>query len=76
MNLKIIVGCIVALLALVNPLQKILIVTSLQERFTREELRYISVKSTITAALILIFFLFLGELTLFFSDNLWGCIDL
>lgn len=63
MTVKLILSCIVALLALVNPLQKILIVTSLQDRFTLEELRYISLKSTITAALILIFFLFLGEIT-------------
>ncbi len=63
MILNAIISCIVALLALVNPLQKILIVTSLQDRFRPEELRYISLKSTITAALILIFFLFLGEIT-------------
>jgi len=63
MTVKLILGCCVALLALVNPIQKVLIVTSLQERFSPEELRYISFKSTFTAALILIFFLFLGELT-------------
>ena len=63
MTVKLILGCIVALLALVNPVQKVLIVTSLQERFSPKELRYISVKSTITAAIILIFFLFLGEMT-------------
>jgi len=63
MTLKVLLSCIAALLALVNPLQKILIVTSLQERFSPGELRYISVKSTVTAAVILIFFLFLGELT-------------
>lgn len=63
MTVKVILSCIVALLALVNPLQKILIVTSLQERFSPGELRYISLKSTVTAAVILIFFLFLGELT-------------
>lgn len=85
MNLKIILGCCVALLALVNPLQKILIVTSLQERFTSGELRYISIKSTVTAAIILIFFLFLGEITfflcfpgriVFFSDYVRCCIDI
>ena len=59
MTVKMILACIVALLALVNPVQKVLIVTSLQERFSPKELRYIS----ITAALILIFFLFLGEVT-------------
>lgn len=63
MTVKLILGCMVALLALVNPLQKVLIVTSLQERFSTRELRYISVKSTLTAAVILIFFLFLGEVT-------------
>ena len=70
MNLKIILGCCVALLALVNPLQKILIVTSLQERFTSGELRYISIKSTVTAAIILIFFLFWERLLfLMFSGS-------
>ena len=63
MTVKMILGCIVALLALVNPVQKVLIVTSLQERFSLKELRYISIKSTITAALILVLFIFLGELT-------------
>ena len=63
MTVKMILACIVALLALVNPVQKVLIVTSLQERFTPKELRYISIKSSITAALILVFFLFLGEVT-------------
>lgn len=46
-----------------KPVQKVLIVTSLQERFSPKELRYISIKSSITAALILVFFLFLGEVT-------------
>ena len=63
MTVKMILACIVALLALVNPVQKVLIVTSLQERFSPKELRYISIKSSITAALILVFFLFLGEVT-------------
>lgn len=52
-----------AVLALVNPIQKVLIVSSLQERFSPAELRYISLKSTFTAMLILIFFLYLGQVT-------------
>ena len=52
-----------AILALVNPIQKVLIVSSLQERFSPAELRYISLKSTFTAMLILIFFLYLGQVT-------------
>ncbi|MEG2277940.1 MAG: MarC family protein, partial [Odoribacter sp.] len=55
MELKLILSCFLAILALVNPIQKVLIVTSLQDRFSPTELRYISVKSTITAMLILIF---------------------
>ena len=63
MKFNLILSCFVAILALVNPIQKVLIVTSLQERFSPTELRYISIKSTITAMLILIFFLFLGQVT-------------
>ena len=61
MKFNLILSCFVAILALVNPIQKVLIVTSLQERFSPTELRYISIKSTITAMLILIFFLYLGQ---------------
>ena len=83
MKFNLILSCFVAILALVNPIQKVLIVTSLQERFSPTELRYISIKSTITAMLILIFFLYLGQVTfsyfsgraLLFSDYLWGCAD-
>lgn len=39
MTVKMILACIVALLALVNPVQKVLIVTSLQERFSPKELQ-------------------------------------
>lgn len=63
MKVNLILSCFVAILALVNPIQKVLIISSLQERFSREELHYISVKSTVTAMLILLFFLYLGELT-------------
>ena len=63
MKFNLILSCCVAILALVNPIQKVLIVTSLQDRFTPSELRYISIKSTFTAMLILIFFLYLGQVT-------------
>ena len=63
MKFNLILSCFVAILALVNPIQKVLIVTPLQERFSPTELRYISIKSTITAMLILIFFLYLGQVT-------------
>lgn len=63
MKFNLILSCFVALLALVNPIQKVLIVSSLQERFSPRELRYISLKSTVTAMVILIFFLYLGQVT-------------
>ena len=63
MKFNMILSCFVAVLALVSPIQKVLIVSSLQERFSPAELRYISLKSTFTAMLILIFFLYLGQVT-------------
>lgn len=63
MKFNMILSYFVAVLALVNPIQKVLIVSSLQERFSPAELRYISLKSTFTAMLILIFFLYLGQVT-------------
>lgn len=55
------VSTFVTLLALINPIQKIFLINSLQERLTDKELRYISIKSSITAFVILILFLFLGN---------------
>jgi len=62
MNLKLLLSSLVAFFALVNPIHKILVVTSLEKQFNAKELRYLSVKSSFTAFIILIFFLFLGEL--------------
>ena len=55
------ISSFITLLALINPVQKIFLINSLQERLTDKELRYISVKSSITAFVILILFLFLGN---------------
>jgi multiple antibiotic resistance protein len=62
MDFQLLIGCFVALLALINPIQKIFVITSLQNQFSDKELRYLSAKSTLTALIILIFFLFLGHL--------------
>lgn len=62
MNLKLLLSSMVAFFALVNPIHKILVVTSLEMQFNAKELRYLSVKSSFTAFIILFFFLFLGEL--------------
>jgi len=55
------ISAFITLLALINPVQKIFLINSLQERLTDKELRYISIKSSITAFVILILFLFLGN---------------
>lgn len=55
------ISSFVTLLALINPIQKIFLMTSLQDQLTEKELRYISIKSSLTAFFILIFFLFLGN---------------
>ena len=54
----------IAFFALVNPIQKILMISSLKKQFSSKELRYISIKSTITALLTLVLFLFVGEIIL------------
>lgn len=56
------ISSFITLLALINPIQKIFLINSLQERLSDKELRYISIKSSITAFIILILFLFLGNL--------------
>ena len=55
------VSTFVTLLALINPIQKIFLINSLQERLTDKELSYISIKSSVTAFVILLLFLFLGN---------------
>lgn len=58
---KVFISSFVTLLALINPIQKIFLMTSLQDQLTDKELKYISIKSSLTAFFILIFFLFLGN---------------
>src|SRR5665647_131915 len=58
---KVFISSFVTLLALINPVQKIFLMTSLQDQLTDKELKYISIKSSLTAFFILILFLFLGN---------------
>lgn len=60
-NYKLLLSCFVALIALVNPIQKVFVVTSLQQQFDAKSTRLISIKSTITAFIILLFFLLIGN---------------
>lgn len=62
MEIKLLISAVVAILALINPVHKILVITSLQDQFSQQELRYLSSKSSLTAWIILISFLLLGHL--------------
>jgi len=61
-ELKLLLSSFVALFALVNPVHKVLVITSLQSQFNEKELKFLTYKSSLTALIILIFFLFLGEM--------------
>ncbi|MBN1938672.1 MAG: MarC family protein [Candidatus Aminicenantes bacterium] len=50
-----------AFIALVNPVQKIFVIHSLQKQFDEKTTRFISIKSTITALVILVTFLAAGH---------------
>lgn len=62
MEIKLILSAFIAILALVNPVQKIFVITSLQNQFADKELKYLSLKASITAFIILVLFLFLGQI--------------
>ncbi|MDD3273240.1 MAG: MarC family protein [Bacteroidales bacterium] len=64
LSLKLIINCFIAMIALVNPFQKVFVVTSLQKQFDIKATRYISVKATITALIILLTFMFAGQVIL------------
>jgi multiple antibiotic resistance protein len=61
LSLKLIINCFIAMIALVNPFQKVFVVTSLQKQFDIQTTRFISVKATITALVILLTFMFAGQ---------------
>ncbi len=61
MEIRMVFSSFVALLALVNPVQKIFVISSLQSQFSQKELKYLSLKSSLTAFIILVLFLFLGQ---------------
>jgi multiple antibiotic resistance protein len=70
MEFNLLLGSTIALLALVNPIQKIFVVTSLQNQFSDEQLKYVSAKASLTALIILIFFLLLGMLIFNYVFNI------
>lgn len=70
MDVKLFFAAFFAFLALVNPVQKLFVVFSLQNNYSRPELKKIVTKATITALGILIMFLFLGDMILGYVFNL------
>jgi multiple antibiotic resistance protein len=62
MDFNLLLGCFVAFVALVNPIQKVFVVTSLHQQFDIKTTRVISLKATITALVILLFFLLVGKI--------------
>jgi membrane protein, MarC family len=64
----------VTMLALVNPVQKIFVMLSLDSQLTERDRRYIAIKSNIVAAVILLLFLALGNaiFTYIFNINLYA----
>jgi multiple antibiotic resistance protein len=60
------VSAFITILALINPIQKIFLMTSLQNQLTERELRFISTKSSMTAFFILVFFIFLGNILFYY----------
>ena len=71
---EIFISTFVTLLALINPFQKIFVINSLQGQMTDRELRYVSIKSSITALVILLIFLTLGNVifTFIFKIQLYS----
>lgn len=63
-NFKLLLSCFVAFIALVNPIQKVFVVTSLQQQFDLKSTRLISIKASSTALIILLFFYLVGNVVL------------
>ena len=61
MDIKLFFSACLTLLALINPIQKVFVVVSLQENYTRPELRRIVDKASVTAIGVLLLFLLMGE---------------
>ena len=69
MDIKLFFSACLTLLALINPIQKVFVV-SLQENYTRPELRRIVDKASVTAIGVLLLFLLMGEAILGYVFNL------
>ncbi len=69
-KIKLLLSCFVAIVALINPIQKVFVITSLQSQFDEASTRLIAIKATITAFIILVFFLLLGEIVFSYAFHI------
>ncbi|HOT44356.1 MAG TPA: MarC family protein [Spirochaetota bacterium] len=63
-DLKTILDCVLTFIALINPISKIFLLSTLSEKTTGADIRRIAVKSTVIAAVILLSFVFIGNFIL------------
>lgn len=64
MNIDTLIKCSLALIALINPISKIFIITTLAEKYDERELRRVVVKSSSVAVTILLIFALVGNFLL------------
>lgn len=69
-KVKLLLSCFVAIIALVNPIQKVFVITTLQNQFDEVSTRLIAIKATVTAFIILVFFLLLGEVVFSYAFHI------
>ena len=69
-----IMDCTLALIALINPISKIFIISTLAPRLTHDEMKHLVVRSSLVALAILLSFIFLGNfiLTQFFHIQIYS----
>ena len=61
-SLKLFFECLLAIIALINPISKIVVVAALSEQFDRKALKGIVIKATVIAGIILVSFIFIGDI--------------
>jgi multiple antibiotic resistance protein len=63
-TVRTILDCTVACIALINPVSKLFLLSTLSERVSEAEIKRIAVKSSVIATVILLLFLFVGNVVL------------
>lgn len=63
-SFKLFIECLLAIIALINPISKIVVVAALSEQFDRKALMGIVIKATVIAGIILVSFIFIGDILL------------